>query len=52
MQVRHDPNLRSLFPVTIHVNYHPNKLERMQAIVRRYIENKMDALDSFPDGSQ
>lgn len=50
--VRHDANMRSLQPVMIHVNYHPNKHERMLAIVDRYVNGKTDALDRFPGGSE
>lgn len=40
-----------LKPVMIHVNYHPNKHERMLAIVDRYVKGVETALDSFPGGS-
>ncbi|GMH17511.1 hypothetical protein Nepgr_019352 [Nepenthes gracilis] len=50
--VRKDANLRKLKPVVIHVNYHPEKLARMQAVFEYYVNGKQDALDSFPDGSQ
>ncbi|KAL8060463.1 hypothetical protein ABFX02_02G025900 [Erythranthe guttata] len=49
--VRKDSNLRKLKPVIIHVNYHPDKLERMKGVVEYYVNGKKDALDSFPDGS-
>ena len=39
-------------PVTVHVNYHPDKLDRMVAVVQYYVEGKKDALQRFPDGSQ
>ncbi|KAL0699704.1 hypothetical protein Bca4012_055826 [Brassica carinata] len=39
-------------PVIVHVNYHPDKLNRMQAVVEFYVNGKQDALDSFPDGSE
>lgn len=50
--VRKDSNLKKFKPVIIHINYHPDKLPRMQAVVEYYINGKQDALDSFPDGSQ
>ncbi|XP_021741982.1 arabinosyltransferase RRA3-like [Chenopodium quinoa] len=50
--VRKDPNLKKLKPVIIHINYHPDKLPRMRAVVDYYFNGKQDALDSFPDGSQ
>ncbi|KAI3825575.1 hypothetical protein L1987_07066 [Smallanthus sonchifolius] len=50
-EVRKDANLKKLNPVTVHVNYHPDKLRRMKAVVEFYINGKQDALDPFPDGS-
>lgn len=50
--MRHDPNLAGHRPVTIHVNYHPDKFDRMKAVVERYVNGNMDALKRFPDGSQ
>lgn len=49
--VRNDANLRKFKPVIIHVNYHPDKLPRMQAIIEFYVNGKQDALKPFPDGS-
>jgi hypothetical protein len=49
--VRKDPALKTLKPVIVHVNYHPDKLRRMQAVVEFYVNGKQDALDPFPDGS-
>ncbi|KAI4388425.1 hypothetical protein MLD38_000751 [Melastoma candidum] len=50
--VRKDPNLSKLKPVIVHVNYHPDKLPRMKAVVEFYVNGKKDALQPFPDGSQ
>lgn len=50
-KVRKDGYLKKLKPVIVHVNYHPDKLWRMKAIVEFYVDGKQDALDSFPDGS-
>ncbi|TQD70134.1 hypothetical protein C1H46_044337 [Malus baccata] len=50
--VRKDANLKKLKPVILHVNYHPDKLPRMQAIMEFYFNGKQDALEPFPDGSQ
>lgn len=50
--VRKDEALRRHQPVTIHVNYHPDKHPRMLAVVKRYVDGDMQALDSFPDGSE
>lgn len=49
--VRKDAERRKLKPVIIHVNYHPDKLPRMKAIVEFYVNGKQNALDPFPDGS-
>lgn len=49
--VRKDANLSKLKPVIVHVNYHPDKLPRMLAIVQFYVNGKQDALKPFPDGS-
>ncbi|PKA51923.1 rhamnogalacturonan II specific xylosyltransferase [Apostasia shenzhenica] len=50
--VRKDAQLQKLKPVIIHVNYHPDKLQRMKAIVEFYVNGKQNALERFPDGSQ
>lgn len=49
--VRKDASLANHLPVTVHVNYHPDKHPRMLAVVRRYVDGEVHALDSFPDGS-
>ncbi|KAL4858268.1 Arabinosyltransferase RRA2 [Chlorella vulgaris] len=50
--LRHDQGtFENHMPVSVHVNYHPDKFERMKAVVKRYVEKDMHALDSFPDGS-
>ncbi|GFQ01243.1 hypothetical protein PHJA_002268200 [Phtheirospermum japonicum] len=50
--VRKDANLKKLKPVIVHVNYHPDKLPRMKAVVEYYVNGKQGALDPFPDGSE
>ena len=35
----------------VHVNYHPDKWERMKAIWAYFVDGKKKALDAFPDGS-
>ncbi|KAI3821065.1 hypothetical protein L1987_08621 [Smallanthus sonchifolius] len=50
-EVRKDDDLKKLKPVIVHVNYHPDKLLRMKAVVEFYINGKQDAFDMFPDGS-
>ncbi|XVE69925.1 hypothetical protein DITRI_Ditri10aG0030600 [Diplodiscus trichospermus] len=49
--VRKDAQLKKLKPVIVHINYHPDKLPRMKAVVEFYVNGKHDALDPFPDGS-
>ncbi|ONK58599.1 uncharacterized protein A4U43_C09F14720 [Asparagus officinalis] len=49
--VRKDAQLKKLMPVVVHLNYHPDKLFRMKAVVEFYVNGKQDALDPFPDGS-
>ncbi|KAJ8767169.1 hypothetical protein K2173_013566 [Erythroxylum novogranatense] len=49
--VRKDNNLSKLRPVIVHVNYHPDKLPRMKAVMEFYVNGKKDALKPFPDGS-
>lgn len=50
--VRKDAALKKLKPVIVHLNYHPDKLSRMRAVVEFYVNGKKDALDHFPDGSE
>ncbi|KAL8141160.1 hypothetical protein V2J09_007181 [Rumex salicifolius] len=49
--VRKDAALKKLKPVIVHVNYHPDKLRRMKAVVEYYVNGKEDALSSLPVGS-
>ncbi|KAF8013598.1 hypothetical protein BT93_I1451 [Corymbia citriodora subsp. variegata] len=49
--VRKDASLSKIKPVIVHVNYHPDKLPRMKAVVEYYVNGKEDALKPFPDGS-
>lgn len=50
--VRKDAQLSKLKPVIVHINYHPDKLPRMKAVVDYYVNGKRNALKSFPDGSK
>lgn len=50
--LRKEANFADYKPVTIHVNYHPDKYERMLAIVDHYVKGKTNALTRFPDGSE
>ncbi|XP_047090821.1 arabinosyltransferase RRA3-like isoform X1 [Lolium rigidum] len=50
--VRKDAQLSKLKPVIVHSNYHPDKLDRMKAIIEFYVNGKQNALQHFPDGSE
>lgn len=50
--VRKDGRLKKLQPVIVHLNYHPDKLKRMNAVVEFYINGRQEALEPFPDGSE
>eukprot|EP00898_Chlorokybus_atmophyticus_P001142 jgi/Chlat1/2028/Chrsp159S02324 len=39
-------------PVMVHMNYHPDKHERMKGAWKRYVEGDSHALDKFPGGSE
>lgn len=39
-------------PVMVHINYHPDKHERMKAVMRFYIKGDRLALNPFPGGSE
>ena len=43
---------RPVKPVMIHVNYHPDKFERLKAIRAFYQEGVDGALDKFPCGEK
>ncbi|KAJ7519382.1 hypothetical protein O6H91_20G036000 [Diphasiastrum complanatum] len=49
--LRKDKNFTNHKPVTIHINYHPDKFDRMLGIIDYYVYGKKQALDRFPDGS-
>eukprot|EP00798_Chlamydomonas_sp_ICE-L_P031415 gene31415-6583_t len=42
--------LKHHMPVMVHVNYHPDKWERMQSIWARYVDGDLTALDKYPIG--
>ena len=49
--MRKDQRWRNHKPVMVHVNYHPDKWDRMKAIVKRYVDGDTTALNKFPNGS-
>ncbi|WVZ66533.1 hypothetical protein U9M48_015738 [Paspalum notatum var. saurae] len=50
--VRKDARLQKLKPVIVHLNYHPDKSDRMKAVIDFYVNGKQNALEHFPDGSE
>lgn len=51
--VRHRSKDRQpAMPVMVHINYHPDKHERMRAVVQYYVDGDEHALDRFPGGSE
>jgi arabinosyltransferase len=39
-------------PCMVHINYHPDKHARMQAVFRYFVDGDEHALDGFPGGSE
>ncbi|GMH33869.1 hypothetical protein BSKO_01703 [Bryopsis sp. KO-2023] len=50
--VRYKPKAEQPDPVMVHINYHPDKANRMKAVIKRYAMGDEHALDSFPGGSE
>lgn len=51
-KVRKEAIFDKFVPVALHVNYHPDKFDRMLALINYFIHGKKDALKRFPDGSE
>ncbi len=51
VRARHDGSLARMTPAMVHVNYHPDKWERMKAALRYFVGGDKNALSGFPDGS-
>jgi arabinosyltransferase len=52
VHLRKDRELyRTVQPAMVHLNYHMDKFQRLQAVAKRYIDGDMAALDAFPDAS-
>jgi len=49
--VRYEEKYANFKPVMVHVNYHPDKFQRLQSVWARYVEGDMHALDKYPVGS-
>jgi len=39
-------------PLMVHMNYHPDKHDRMLCIMARYFQGQLDACDKLPGGSE
>ncbi|KAG2497438.1 hypothetical protein HYH03_004593 [Edaphochlamys debaryana] len=51
--IRHRPKgQQPPLPVMVHINYHPDKHDRMKAVVKYFLEGDEHALDRFPGGSE
>jgi hypothetical protein len=51
--LRHnEAHFKDVKPSMVHVNYHPDKFERMKAVWAHYVEGETTALNAFPDGSE
>ncbi|GLC38208.1 hypothetical protein PLESTB_001087700 [Pleodorina starrii] len=51
--IRHRPKeQRPPLPVMVHINYHPDKHERLKAVIQYYAGGNEHALDPFPGGSE
>ncbi|KAK9824345.1 hypothetical protein WJX72_009577 [[Myrmecia] bisecta] len=50
--VRFKPRADQVKPVMVHINYHPDKHERMKAAAQYYLHGDDHALDRFPGGSE
>eukprot|EP00873_Tetraselmis_striata_P028570 jgi/Tetstr1/448834/TSEL_036060.t1 len=49
---RHKPQTQRSRPVMIHINYHPDKHNRMLGVIRYFYDKDLHALDKFPGGSE
>uniref|UniRef100_A0A383W2G0 Nucleotide-diphospho-sugar transferase domain-containing protein n=1 Tax=Tetradesmus obliquus TaxID=3088 RepID=A0A383W2G0_TETOB len=50
--IRHRAAGTTAMPVMVHINYHPDKHERMKAVFAYYLDKDMNALKAFPGGSE
>jgi arabinosyltransferase len=49
---RHTPQKERKKPVMVHINYHPNKVERMHGIIEYYKTGNEHWIMQFPGGSE
>jgi hypothetical protein len=50
--VRYESRFEKHVPVMVHVNYHPDKYERLQSVWKKYVEGDAHALDHYPIGER
>jgi hypothetical protein len=50
--VRYQQRAQQQKPVMVHLNYHPDKLERAKAAYAYFVEGDLRALEDFPGGSE
>ena len=50
--VRWLPEDEQTRPVMVHMNYHPDKTDRMKAAIKYYLQGDKGALEPFPGGSE
>jgi hypothetical protein len=50
--VRYESRFEKHVPVMVHVNYHPDKYERLQSVWKKYVEGDVHALDHYPIGGR
>jgi hypothetical protein len=48
--VRYESRFEKHVPVMVHVNYHPDKYERLQSVWKKYVDGDAHALDHYPIG--
>lgn len=49
--MRYEQQYENHLPAMVHVNYHPDKYNRLLAVQKRYVEKDIHALDGYPTGS-
>jgi hypothetical protein len=49
---RHMPEQSRPKPVMVHINYHPDKAERMKSIIEYFDTGKKEAIMKWPGGSE
>ena len=50
-QLRSEGRLSALSPVAVHINFHRDRLARLNAVIAYFVDRDRHALDSLPDAS-